>query len=143
MADVSTVGLDELFDDLAAIAELPDEIALEMLQAEAEVVAEAQAAEARAMLSGEYSTGTTASSVTYGKKIIVRDGERVLYVYPNGTRKDHGGKRRTAEVAYVNEYGKHNQPARPFIRTANEKAADPALQAAARVYDEYLKSKNL
>ena len=93
MADVSTVGLDELFDDLAAIAELPDTVALEMLRAEAEVVAEAQAAEAAAMLSGEYSTGTTAKSVTYGKKIIVRDGERVLYVYPNGTRKDHGGGR--------------------------------------------------
>lgn len=141
MADISTSGLDELFDDLAAIAELPDEIALEMLQAEAEVVAEAQEAEAVAM--GVMDTGTTVRSITYGKKLTVRDGERVLYVYPNGTRKDHGGKRRTAEVAYVNEYGKHNQPARPFIRTANEKAADSALQAAARVYDEYLKSKNL
>lgn len=141
MADISTSGLDELFDDLAAIAELPDEIALEMLRAEAEVVAEAQATEAVAM--GVMDTGTTVRSITYGKKLTVRDGERVLYVYPNGTRKDHGGKRRTAEVAYVNEYGKHNQPARPFIRTANEKAADSALQAAARVYDEYLKSKNL
>lgn len=141
MANLSTSGLDELFDDLSAIAELPDEIALEMLQAEATVIAEAQATEAIAM--GVMDTGTTVRSITYGKKLTVRDGERVLYVYPNGTRKDHGGKRRTAEVAYVNEYGKHNQPARQFIRTANEKAGDAATEAAAQAYDKYLKSKNL
>ena len=140
MADVSTSGLDELLDDLESIIELPDEIVLEMLTAEAEVVAEAQAAEAKAM--GVYDTGTTVKRITHGKKLTVRDDERCLYVYPNGTRSD-GNKRRVAEVAYVNEYGKIGQAARPFIKTANEKAADPAIEAAAQVYDKYLKSKNL
>ena len=51
-------------------------------------------------------------------------------------------KRRAAEVAFVDEFGKQGQPARPFIQTANEKAADPAIDAAARVYDDFLKSKN-
>lgn len=67
---------------------------------------------------------------------------RAIYVYPKGTRK-HGNKRRAAEVAFVNEFGKAGQPARPFIQTANEKAADAATDAAARVYDSFLKSKNL
>ena len=142
MANVSTVGLEELFDDLESIIELPDETALAMLTAEAEVVAAAQTAEARAMLAGDYSTGETADSVTYGKKLTSKGGERCLYVYPNGTRK-HGNRRRAAEVAYVNEYGKTNQSARQFIRTANEKSAEAAVDAAAKVYDEYLKSKNL
>lgn len=140
MANVSISGLDELFDDLAEIIELPDEVALAMLTAEAEVIAEAQAAEAVAM--GVFDSGITAGSITHGKKITQRDGERCLYVYPNGTRRD-GNSRRIAEVAYVNEYGKHNQPARPFIQSANEKSADAAVDAAARVYDGYLKSKNL
>ena len=142
MANVSLSGLDELFNDLSAISELPDEVALSMLTAEAEVIQEAQTAEARAMLGGSYSTGKTAQSIKHSKSLKVRDGERCLYVYPMGTRKD-GNTRRAAEVAYVNEYGKDNQPARPFIRTANEKAGDAAVAAAAVVYDEYLKSKNL
>lgn len=140
MANLSTSGLEELFDDLESVIELPDEVALEMLTAEAEVIAEAQAAEAVAM--GVFRTGTTARSITHGKKLLTKDGERCLYVYPNGTRKD-GNNRRIAEVAYVNEYGKEGQPARPFIKTANEKAADAAVDAAAKVYDDYLKSKNL
>ena len=65
----------------------------------------------------------------------------ISYVYPKGTRR-HGNKRRAAEVAFVDEFGKRGQPARPFIQTANEKAADRAIDAAARVYDDFLKSKN-
>lgn len=56
MANLSTSGLEELVGGFDAIAELPDEVVLEMLVAEAEVIAPAQEAEARAMLSGEYST---------------------------------------------------------------------------------------
>lgn len=140
MAELSTSGLEELFSDLESIIELPDEVALEMLIAEAEVVAAAQEAEAKAM--GVYDTGITANAITHGKKLIRKDGVKCLYVYQNGTRRD-GNKRRIAEVAYVNEYGKENQQARPFVRTANEKSADAAIDAAAQVYDKYLKSKNL
>ena len=140
MANLSTSGLDELFNDLESIIELPDEVALEMLTAEAEIIAEAQIAEAKAM--GVHDKGITVSHITHGKKLTVRDGERCLYVYQKGTRND-GNSRRVAEVAYVNEYGKTGQPARPFIKTANEKSADAAVDAAAQVYDKYLKSKNL
>ena len=123
MAELSTQGLDGLIDDMTALMELPDEIVLEMLTAEAEVVAAAQQSEAQRM--GVYATGKTAGSVS-----------------PKGSRSD-GSKRRNAEVAFVNEFGKAGQPARPFIGTANEKSADAAVEAAAGVYDKYLKSKNL
>ena len=141
MANLSTSGLEELIGGFDAIAEIPDEVALEMLVAEAEVIAPAQEAEARAMLSGKYSTGETAQSITYDKKLKKTADGRAIYVYPKGTRR-HGNKRRAAEVAFVDEFGKHGQPARPFIQTANEKAADRAIDAAARVYDDFLKSKN-
>ena len=121
MANLSTSGLEELVGGFDAIAELPDEVVLEMLVAEAEVIAPAQEAEARAMLSGEYSTGETAQSISYDKKL----------------KKTADGR-----AIYVDEFGKHGQPARPFIQTANEKAADRAIDAAARVYDDFLKSKN-
>lgn len=41
MAELSTQGLDGLIDDMTALMELPDETVLEMLTAEAEVVAAA------------------------------------------------------------------------------------------------------
>lgn len=114
MANLSTSGLEELVGGFDAIAELPDEVVLEMLVAEAEVIAPAQEAEARAMLSGEYSTGETAQSISYDKKLKKTADGRAIYVYPKGTRR-HGNKRRAAEVAFVDEFGKHGQPARPFI----------------------------
>ncbi len=141
MAELNTSGLDELLSDMGAIAEIPDAVLLEMLTAEAEIIAPAQAQEARAM--GVYDTGTTAQSITYDKKLRqTKDGEPAIYVYPRGTRRD-GNPRRVAEVAFVNEFGKAGQPGRPFINTANEKKADSAVEAAAGVYDRFLKSKNL
>ena len=140
MAEISTSGLEELFEDMAAIAELPDEVILEMLTAEAEVIAEAQAAEARAM--GVVDKGITAGSITFDKKLKATKDGKAIYVYPQGSRSD-GSRRRVAEVAFINEFGKKGQPARPFIGTANARKGDEAVQAAERVYDEFLKSKNL
>lgn len=140
MANLSTSGLEELLDDLEAIAEIPDETLLEMLTAEAEVIAEAQAAEAKTM--GVFDTGKTAQSITYDKKLKVTSDGKAIYVYPKGTRSD-GNRRSVSEVAFINEFGKNGQAARPFIRTANERKGDAAVDAAAQVYDKYLKSKNL
>lgn len=140
MAYVSTNGLDELLSDFGSIAEIPDSVILDMLVAEAEVIAPAQAAEARAM--GVYDTGKTAESITYDRKLKTSDSGKSISVYPKGTRSD-GNRRSVAEVAFVNEFGTSSQPARPFINTANEKSADAAVEAAAGVYDRFLQSKNL
>ncbi len=140
MANLSTSGLEELLDDLEAIAEIPDETLLEMLTAEAEIIAEAQTAEAKAM--GVYDTGKTAQSITYDKKLKETSDGKCIYVYPKGSRSD-GNKRRVAEVAFINEFGKEGQAARPFIKTANEKKGAEAVEAAALVLDKFHKSKNL
>lgn len=140
MANLSTSGLEELLDDLEAIAEIPDETLLEMLTAEAEIIAEAQTAEAKAM--GVYDTGKTAQSITYDKKLKETSDGKCIYVYPKGSRSD-GNKRRVAEVAFINELGKEGQAARPFIKTANEKKGAEAVEAAALVLDKFHKSKNL
>lgn len=140
MAELTTSGLEELIGDMEAIAALPDETILDMLVAEAEVVADAQTAEARAM--GVFDTGKTAESITFDKKLKTTKDGKAIYVYPKGSRSD-GSRRRVAEVAFINEFGKRGQPARPFINTATEKSADAATEAAAKVYDDFLKSKNL
>lgn len=140
MASFSVNDLDGLMLDMAAAAELPDDVAEEMLLAEAKIVEEAQVYTGKTM--GVYDTGQTLASIGHGEMKLSRDGGRVLYVTPQGVN-DKGV--RNAEVAFINEFGAPERgiPARPFISTACENAADAAAEAAAKIYDKYLKSKNL
>lgn len=142
MADFSFHGLDELMLDLQQIAELPEDVQDEMLNAQADVVVAAQRAEAEAMGVHAPGSGLVIKSIKKGK-VKVRKGVRAIYVTPTGTRKRGNTRVRNAEIAFINEYGKKKQKARPFIRTANEKSAESATRAAAEVYDRYLKSKDL
>lgn len=148
MANFSVDGLDEFMLSMQQVAELPNDVIDDMLNAGADVAAEAQRKEAAVVLRGEYATGTTALSIKKGKVKLHKDGYRVIYVTPTGTRKR--GKRkisktRNAEIAFVNEFGvpHHGIPARPFISTANEKSAAATTAAQAEVYNKFLESKNL
>lgn len=137
----SLVDLAALQMDLAELAALPDELTSDMLNAQADVIVEGQQKTAREM--GVYDTGQMAASIKKGGVKTAKSGSKSLYVSPSGSRKRNGTTTSNAEIAFVNEYGKRGQYPRPFIRTANEKYADDAVNAAYRVYDQYLKSKNL
>ena len=140
MANFHINDLDGFMLDLEAAAELPDEVAEEMLLAEAESVEEAQIY--TGMKRGVHRTGVTLYSITHGKMKRGKDGDRVMHVYPGGVNEDGN---RNAEVAFINEFGAPDRriDARPFIYTANEEAADAAVDAAAEVYDKFLKTQNL
>jgi hypothetical protein len=140
MARISVNGLDGLMDDLLAVAEIPDDVAEEMLDAEAAIVEEAQVYTGMKM--GVYRSGETLRSITHGKMKRGKDGQRSKYVYPRGINEKG---ERNAAVAFINEFGAPQRgiQARPFIQTANELSADEAVKAAEDVYDKYLKSKNL
>lgn len=138
MATMTTTGLDEYAFDIQELSDLPDEVLREMLQAEGEVIKRAQTETAQSMLQGPYYAGGVASGVRLGK-YKRNSGNATMYVTFEGTQ--HGN--RIAEIAFINEFGKHGQPARPFIRTANEAHADEAVDAAVKVYDNYLRKKGL
>ncbi len=138
MAQLNFSGLDDLVLSFQEIEDIPDDVAEAMLQAEAEIVEQAQIAYGVQM--GVYRTGETLASIRPGKMKRGRNGGRMIYVTPQGIN-DRG--ERNAAVAFINEYGKRNQAPRPFIATANEAAAISAVDAAAKIYDEFLKSKNL
>ena len=144
MAKVEFKGIDELMLSLQEVAALPDEIIDAMLDARADVVVAAQRESAQRMLTGPHATGATARSIKKGKPKL-RDGRRVVYVTPTGSRKHSDGAKptRNAEVAFVGEYGTKEIPARNFIRTANETCADAATAAEFEVYSRYLESKGL
>lgn len=140
MASLSVDGLDDLMLSLAEIAAIPDDVAQDMLDAEAQVVVEAQIAQGMAM--GVYDTGDTLRSIRRGRMKRTKEGGRAVYVTPQGVN-DKG--ERNAAVAFMNEYGVPSRriPARPFIATANAAAVEPAVAEAEKVYDEWLKSKGL
>ena len=86
MAKVEFSGIDQLELSFAEVAKLPDEVVDAMLDARADVVVAAQRQAAERMLKGPYDTGETARSIKKGKPKL-RDGQRVLYVTPTGSRK--------------------------------------------------------
>lgn len=144
MASLTVSGLSELALDLDELAALPKSVMEEMINAESDIVVRAQKEKARSMLSGPYSKGIVSSGITKKKARLRADGVYQM-ITVDGTVLDqhHKNSTRIAEIAFINEFGKTNQPARPFMRTANEESADEAVNAAYQVYDKYLKSKNL
>ncbi len=138
MATMTTGGLDEYTFSMAELAELPDSIVREMLEAEGEVIKRGQMQTAVSMLQGPYYRGGVAAGIALGK-FKRNAGNATMYVTFEGSQHDN----RVAEIAFINEFGKHGQPPRQFIRVANEKNASEAVDAAARVYGRYLDSKKL
>lgn len=139
MARLEVNGFDALMGDFTALASLPEAVTDGILDAEADVIVQAQKKTMAEMWQGPYSTGDTASGVKKGN-IRRGSGGKYITVYPQG--RNRKGERRAA-VAFINEYGKRNQAPRPFIATANEAAATPAVEAAAEIYDAFLQSKGL
>lgn len=140
MAKLEFNDIDGLILDMDELANMPDSVLTEMLNAEADIIVEAQ--KSKAMSMGVVDTGLTAASIQKGKQKKTNSG-RSIYVYPKDSRTRNGRKTQNAEIAFINEFGKRGQPARPFIKAANEEKAGAAVEAAEKIYDDYLKSKNL
>ena len=139
MAQFNVTGLDELTNDLRAVAALEDSIVLEMLNAEADILVDAQKNMIERLEMVD--TGQLLDSID---KTPMRKGgaSRYMEVYPQGIR-DNGV--RNAEVGYINEYGAPGRhiPAKNWMNRAIEDAQEDMVQAARDIYSDYLKSKNL
>jgi len=149
MAGMTVDGLSILMDDLVALAELPDDVAHNILDAGADILAQAQREEIQRQWNGPYSIGISAKSIVKDRKIRTTKylgiTARYINIYPQGTRKRGKKQVRNAEIAFINEYGAPGQgiAARPAINTANKKKEQEAVEAAERAYHAYLDSKNL
>lgn len=139
MAQISIEGLEELMNDLEAVAELPDGVVYEMLNEQAEVVKRAQVDKINEL--NLVDSGQLRDSI---EKTAVRSSgaTRYLEVYPQGIRKNGV---RNAEVGYIHEYGAPGRhiSAKNWMHSANEGCAEETTEAARKVYDNYLTSKNL
>lgn len=93
MPKVEIDGLDDLLLSFRELAQIPDEVVDDMLNAQADIAAAAQQEEAKKMLVGDYVTGTTALSIKKGK-IKLKNGQHIAigatticFTAPNKTKR--------------------------------------------------------
>ena len=132
MGDFTTVGLEEGIEAFSNREQATVEAVPKMLKAGADVLVEAQRAEAKAMGIEE-----TAGFINAIKATAIKgdDTEKYVEVYPQGRakhgndRKGDSGNVRYTTIGFVAEYGTSSQPARPYMTTANAKAQDKVVAA--------------
>ena len=134
MALFEAEGFDELVADLKKNADLLDSAAPEMLQAGADVVADAwrDAIQSHGLID----TGDMLDSVAPAN-LVNSSTEKKIAVYPQG--RDRKGVR-NAEKAFINHYGASRRKATHFGDDAETKAEGPAVEAMAAVWYEKLES---
>ena len=152
----SDVG--QLMLDMQQIAEIPEDVIDEMLQAGSKVGVEAMRRSLRRM--GLVKTGQLADSLVAVRK-VGKDGRIYYRAYPKGRRKSENSALTVASIRRVNPLRSHAKPptnnevgfvlefgapkrgieARQWMRTANEESADDVVAAEFKIYDDWLKSK--
>lgn len=138
MAEFGMEGLKEIQQAFINMEEAAVRAVPRMLEAGAEVLAEAQREEAKAM--GLNDTGGFIKSI---KATPVKGSsiEKYVDVYPHGRAK-HGNDRkgdkgnvRYATIGYANEYGTSKKAPRPYMTAANEKARGKVMEAELEVWE--------
>lgn len=142
MADFTVSGLDDLVSAFKASADVPTPVKEKILRSMGEVAASAQAKSAVDM--GVFDSKSSVHIAQHIKinKPKVTDSGGTLEITFEGKRKRGKKSTRNAEIAFINEFGKRGQPARPFIKTANEQNANKINQAGQNALNEWLDSIN-
>lgn len=138
MGEFNTIGLEDVIEAFSRREQATVEAVPKMLKAGADVLVEAQKAEAQAM--GLNETGGFINSI---KATAVKGDstEKHIDIYPQGRAK-HGNDRkgdksnvRYATIGFVAEYGTSSQQPRPYMTVANEKAHEKVVEAQREVWE--------
>lgn len=142
MASFELYGFDSLEDALRRIADIPDSVITDSLDEMAEVATEKIRAEGEAMgvrdpESGEHILDKVSPS---GKAKRTSEGGYKMITF-KGNRRRGNTETRNAEIAFVNEYGKKGQRARPFIGTAMNKNEDAITAPAEAIIGDWIEKE--
>ena len=141
MAKVTTKLPDDLISQLSKLGEKSDEISEKMLQAGGDVVKAELKAQLKCIIGKDTkypsrSTGQLIESVGKSGVQLDRNGNWDIKVGFDDHRDD--GKT-NAMIANVLEYGKSNQPAKPFIHHTKSKSKKRCEAAMVQVFEEEVK----
>lgn len=135
MGRFNVSGMDGLESMFSHVSEIPYWVLEDMLDKQADVVVTAQRQTAESMLSGPHNKGAVKRAIKKGKTKRRKDG---LVKYVTFAGQQHGS--RVAEIAFINEFGKKGQDARPFVKVANEKCGNDSQLAAEKVFDDWIET---
>lgn len=144
MARFDTSELDALVLDMEEISRIDGETMSEMLEAGAEVLRKAHEESIKSHFTSR--SGTLGSSPGVVKRVSGK--QKYALIYPQGTHHTYravtgDGVARNAEVGFVLEFGGHGNYPSQWMREANEKKADDAVDEMAKVYDRFLSKHRL
>lgn len=135
MAKCSAKLPEELLKKLSRIGSNMDVIADSALKAGGEVVLKKTKSNLENMVKGP-STGQLVNALGLSPVLVDRNGNYNIKVGFDEYRADGSAN---AMVANVIEYGKHGQPARPFLKNAKSTSKKECEEAMARKIEEEIK----
>lgn len=132
MASFEFSGFDDLDAALHRLGQQPDEVKTQALTAMAKVAAGKIKSQGEALGVRDPESSVHILDTIKVNSPKLNDSGGICTITFSGTRTRGRTRTRTAEIAFVNEYGKRGQSARPFIgqaMTQNEKAiVDPGAE---------------
>ena len=141
MATLELTGFDDLEDAFRRISEIPFDVTAEALDAMAAVAADAIRSTGESMgVRDPESDVHILDRVKPRKPKKTTEGGYEMISF-TGTRRRGNTTTRNAEIAFVNEYGKKGQPARPFIGTAMNRNADKIQDQAEKVIGDWIENE--
>lgn len=138
MEKLEVVGLDELIKAFDRISEVPDEIVNKALLSMADVASDKIRSSGRSL--GVYDAESNIhilDKIKIGKPKRKKSGGYANITF-SGSRKRGNTRTRNAAIAFINEFGKKNQPARPFIGNAMKKNDEAIVRAGAEIIYNWL-----
>lgn len=141
MAKVQLMMPDEFLERLAKLGDRSDEISERVLEAGGEVVlSQVKSSLASVIGSGtkydSRSTGELERSLGMSTVKMDRDGNHNIKI---GFAEPRSDGRSNAAIANIIEYGKHGQPAKPFLKPAKSASKVACEEAMKQKFEEEVK----
>ena len=141
MATLELQGFEDLEDAMRRIAEIPFPVTEEALDAMASVAAEKIRSTGESMgVRDPESDVHILDQITKAKTKQTASGGYADITFRD-SRTRNGIRTRNAEIAFINEYGKRSQPARPFIGRAMTQNEDLIQNAGEKVIGEWIEKE--
>ena len=127
-------AIDQMFHDLG---EIPWDVTQDALEAMTAVAQQKVRASGESMgVRDPESQVHVLDKITRTKPKQTENGGRCDVTF-RGTRTRGRTRTREAEIAFITEYGKRGQPARPFIRQAAEQGADEIAAPGEKIIGDW------
>lgn len=137
--DVS--GLDDLSAAYGRIQDIPDSVTSRALDAMAAVAVQKIKATGESMGVRDPDSSVHILDKIKATKPKITDSGGYEDITFSGTRLRGKTRTRNAEIAFVNEYGKRGQPARPFIGTAMSRSDAAIADPGAEVIGDWIEKE--